>query len=513
VHAITQSPNDTIRLGVIGFGTQGLTDANAALRVPNVQVVAAASCYDGHLERARELLGDGSLRTRDYRRILDRKDIDAVVVATPDHWHMRACLDALDAGKDVYCEKPLTHTIDEGTTLVNAVKKSTRILQVGSQHTSSPPLIEAKQLIKDGVLGQVTQLEASWNTNNEISSWLAPIPPDASPSTIDWPRWLGSAPRVPFDADRHFQWRIFREYGEGLSGDVLVHIITALHFILDLDVPEVGNAVGGRFIWKGKRNVYDAITGSWEYPEGIISILGATEHVVRRHADPHHGQQGDHGAHVDRLQDLRRRERAQLAVHDQRVAQGGARSVLAVEGAADRAGPAPDRIESPACADADPRVAAAGRNRRGSRGICSTCRPPAVAQTPVQDVIMGNNAAITAHMANLAHYGKQTVRFDRATRSRPPACRAMARGRACVCRGSGCGMIDRRTFLELRWRRSRGQSRCRLCTGAHASTGQIRLGLAGRARGLRWRAWPAASPPARCARSPTRMGAGRARSR
>ena len=418
VHAITQSPNDTIRLGVIGFGTQGLTDANAALRVPNVQVVAAASCYDGHLERARELLGDGSLRTRDYRRILDRKDIDAVVVATPDHWHMRACLDALDAGKDVYCEKPLTHTIDEGTTLVNAVKKSTRILQVGSQHTSSPPLIEAKQLIKDGVLGQVTQLEASWNTYNEISSWLAPIPPDASPSTIDWPRWLGSAPRVPFDADRHFQWRIFREYGEGLSGDVLVHIITALHFILDLDVPEVGNAVGGRFTWKGKRNVYDAITGSWEYPEGIISILGATQNTSFG------GTQirimGSKATMVLTWTDYKIYEdesapnwryTTNVWPKDAREAYWQSKG-LPIEPGLPPIGSNPQRVPTPSRTWQPP----AGQPARQPWHMLHFVDCLRSRRTPVQDVVMGNNAAITAHMANLAYYGKQTVRFDRATR-------------------------------------------------------------------------------------------------
>ena len=416
-HAIGQSPGDTIRLAIIGFGTQGLTDANAALRVPNVQVVAAASCYDGHLERARELLGDDSLRTRDYRRILDRKDIDAVVVATPDHWHTRVILDALDAGKDVYCEKPITHTADEGAVLVRAVQKSKRILQVGSQHTSSPHIIEAKQLIKDGVLGQVTQLEGSWNTNNEISSWLAPAPPDASETTIDWPRFQGTAPKRPFDPDRHFQWRIFQEYGEGLAGDVLVHIITTLHFVLDLDVPTVGNAVGGRFVWKGKRNVYDTITGSWEYPEGMISVLGATQNTA-------------YGGTQIRI--MGTKATMVLTFTDYKIYDDDSppnwRYTTNVWPKAARESYWQSKglpIETP-----PPQI---GSNPQRVPVVSRQWQPPTppvrqpwhmlhfvdclrARRTPVQDVVMGTNAALTSHMANLAYYGKQTVRFDRATR-------------------------------------------------------------------------------------------------
>ena len=139
------APSDVVNVAVIGFGVQGLNDARAAHRVEGVKVIGASSCYDGHLARARELLGDEALVTRDYRRLLDLREVDAVIVATPDHWHQQACLDSLAAGKDVYCEKPLTHAIEEGEPLLQAVKEGDRIFQVGSQHTSSPHVIEARK--------------------------------------------------------------------------------------------------------------------------------------------------------------------------------------------------------------------------------------------------------------------------------------------------------------------------------------------------------------------------------
>ena len=415
VRAHPQEPGRPVRLGVIGFGVQGLNDANAARRVENVTVSAAASCYDGHLERARELLGDAALLTRDYRRILDRSDIDAVIVSTPDHWHTRVCLDALAAGKDIYCEKPLTHAIDEGDALVAAARGSRRILQVGSQHTSSPHVIEARQLIADGLLGEVTQVKASWDTNNEISAWVKPIPPDASEQTIDWPRFQGSAPIKPFDPRRVFRWRTYREYGEGLAGDVLVHIITAIHFVLNLDVPTVGTAVGGRLRWKDDRNVYDTITGGWEYPEGIVTVLGASQN------NAHDGTEirimgskatmiltfaGYTVVEEDSPASWRYTTNVwPKAYREEYWTSKG----LPIE--AQPAGPQPVR-DLKIIKQYQPESS----GRRAPWHMQHFIECVRTRRAPVQDVVMGNNAAITAHMANLAYYNKQTVQFDRQTR-------------------------------------------------------------------------------------------------
>lgn len=414
VRAMTQGP-PPVRIGVIGFGVQGLNDANAAMRVENVQVTAAASCYDGHLERARELLGDSALITRDYRQILDRRDIDAVIVATPDHWHTRICLDALAADKDIYCEKPLTHTIEEGDALLAAAGRSSRIVQVGSQHTSSPHLIEARQVIADGILGDVTQVKASWDTNNEISAWVKPIPPDASEGTIDWQRFQGTAPKRPFDPRRVFRWRTYREYGEGLAGDVLVHIITAIHYLLNLDVPTIGTAVGGRLRWKDERNVYDTITGGWEYPEGIVSVLGASQN---------NAYDGTGIRIMGSRATMLLTFSGYTVIEDEsppnwRYTTNVWPKALREEYWSSKGLPL----------DAPP----PGPPQPHEPKIISQYQPPADGRRvpwhmqhfidcvrerrrPVQDVTMGNNAAIAAHMANLAYFGKQTVHFDRTLR-------------------------------------------------------------------------------------------------
>ena len=415
VRAAGPGPNDTIGMAVVGFGVQGLNDANAALRVPGVRIVGAASCYDGHLERARELLGADALVTRDYRRLLDRSDVDAVIVATPDHWHARACLDALAAGKDVYCEKPLTHAIEEGDALVRAVRESGRILQVGSQHTSSPHVVEAKQLVAEGLLGRVTQVKASWDTNNEVSAWVAPIPPDASEATIDWERFQGPAPRRPFDPRRVFRWRTYREYGEGLAGDVLVHIITTIHFLLGLDVPTVATAVGGRLVWKDDRNVYDSITGGWEYPEGVVAVLGATQN------NAHDGTVirllGTRATMVLTFSGYRVYEedsppnwRYTTSVWPRRLREEFWRSKGLPLDAEPGGPPAPREPKLIRERAPDP------QRRREPHHMRHFVECLRARRQPVQDVVMGNNAAIAAHMANLAYYRRRVVFFDRRTR-------------------------------------------------------------------------------------------------
>lgn len=422
LRAFGQGPaGDTVNVAVIGFGVQGLNDANAALRVPNVRVVGAASCYDGHLERARELLGETAMLTRDYRRLLDSKDVDAVIVATPDHWHTRACLDAIAAGKDIYCEKPLTHRIDEGDALVKAVRGSRQILQVGSQHTSSPAIIEAKQVIAEGLLGQVTQVKASWDTNNEISSWVKPIPPDASLDTIDWERFQGSAPKRPFDPKRVFRWRTYREYGEGLAGDVLTHIITAIHFVLNLDVPTVATAVGGRLLWKDDRNVYDTITGGWEYPEGIVTVLGATQNNAYDGTEIRiMGSKATMvltwGSYTVYEEDSPPNWRYTTSVWPKAHREAYWQSKgLPLEPEPRGAVQPPRELKVVRAFAPDP------QGFRQPHHMARFIDAVRARTTPVQDVVMGNNAAVTAHMANEAYFNKRVVFFDRRTRRIVPA--------------------------------------------------------------------------------------------
>ena len=188
--------NDNINLALIGTGIQGIWDTTSALRVPGVKLVATCDLYSGRLDRAKELWGNDLFTTRDYREILERKDVDAVIIATPDHWHKRISIEALKAGKAVYCEKPMVQNFDEGHELIEAYQKSGKVMQVGSQGMSSLGNEKAKKLYEDGAIGEIVMLDMYNDRYSSQGAWNYPIPPDASPDTVDFDTFLGSAPKV-----------------------------------------------------------------------------------------------------------------------------------------------------------------------------------------------------------------------------------------------------------------------------------------------------------------------------
>ena len=188
--------NDHIQIALIGAGGQGMGDTKAAVQVPGVKLVAVADCYNGRLERSKELWGDDVFTTRDYNEILARKDIDAVIIGTPDHWHKQASVDAMKAGKDVYCEKPMIHLYSDGPEMIETAKTTNRIIQVGSQRVSSVLYAKAKELLASGAIGELNMVTAYWDRNSSMGAWNYTIPPDASPETCDWPRFLGTAPKI-----------------------------------------------------------------------------------------------------------------------------------------------------------------------------------------------------------------------------------------------------------------------------------------------------------------------------
>src|SRR4029453_184600 len=226
-------PSERLQIATIGVGIQGIGDTHTALRVPGVELVAVADVYDGRLTLAKETWGDHVFTSRDYRDVLARPDVDAVIIATPDHWHARMGIEAMKAGKDVYVEKPIVQDIEEGPQVIEAERQTKRILQVGSQRVSSMVYAKARDLFRAGAIGELNLVEAWINRNSATGAWQYSIPPDASPATIDWDRFIGNAPKRPFEPIRLFRWRNYRDYGTGIPGDLFVHLFTGIHFVLD----------------------------------------------------------------------------------------------------------------------------------------------------------------------------------------------------------------------------------------------------------------------------------------
>ena len=263
------SGSDEIRLALIGAGIQGQNDTHFALQVPGVKLVAVADCYDGRLTHVKELWGSDLFTTRDYREILRRSDVDAVLIATPDHWHKQACVDSLHAGKDVYLEKPMIHLYSDGPEIIEAANSTHRILQIGSQRVSSIVYAKAKELLASGAIGKLNMVTARWDRNSSIGAWNYSIPLDASTETCDWPRFEGTAPKMPFSAERFFQWRKWSDYGSGVAGDLFVHLFSGTHFITGAHGPTRAMATGGIRYWKDGRNADDVLLALFDYPEGF----------------------------------------------------------------------------------------------------------------------------------------------------------------------------------------------------------------------------------------------------
>jgi len=264
--------NESIQIALIGAGGMGMGDAHYAVSLPGVKLVAACDIYDGRLARAKENWGKDIFTTRDYREVLARKDVDSVIIATPDHWHQKITVDALDAGKHVYCEKPMVHAISEGQAMIDAQQRSGRVLQIGSQYVSSLVYQKARELLADGAIGELNMVEAWLDRNSAIGAWQYSIPPDASPETIDWDRFLGSAPKRPFEPIRLFRWRNYRDYGTGVAGDLFVHLLTGLHFATGVKGPTRVYATGGLRFWKDGRDVPDLMLALLDYPGFTVTL-------------------------------------------------------------------------------------------------------------------------------------------------------------------------------------------------------------------------------------------------
>jgi predicted dehydrogenase len=269
-------PNDRVNLGFIGFGIRGNILLESAKETQQANLVEVCDCYQGHLERAKERT-DGKIATNfaQYKKLLDRKDIDAVVVASPDHWHKRIVLDALGAGKDVYVEKPMTHKIEDGPAMIQAAQEHKRIVQVGSQWVSSEQHQKAREIVTSGKLGKVTKVTASYNRNSSTGSWNYPIPADLKDGVnFNWNEWLGPAPRVPYSPERVFRYRKYWDYSGGISTDLFVHLITSIHFIMGAEMPKSVVATGGILYRNDGREVPDSLDALFDYGNFCVNMAG-----------------------------------------------------------------------------------------------------------------------------------------------------------------------------------------------------------------------------------------------
>lgn len=273
--AISQpgSADSTVRFALIGAGVRGSQLLQTSLSLPNVECVAVSDLYDDRLKATQEYAGKSLFATRNFHDVLGRKDVDAVIVAVTDHQHARVVTAACAAGKDVYCEKPMSHTVEQGYEMIDAAEKNKRMLQVGSQRVSSILFRKAREIYASGALGDVYTIEGYTDRNTASGAWDYPIPPGANEQTIDWNSFLIGAPKIPFSATRFFRWRGYRDYGEGLPGDLYVHLLSGIYLISGINTkPSRAYSTGGLFRWKDGRDQPDVIDTLYDYPNVRLNI-------------------------------------------------------------------------------------------------------------------------------------------------------------------------------------------------------------------------------------------------
>lgn len=260
--------NDKVNIAVIGMGIMGFNNIESTLKVPGVKLVSVCDLYDGRLERAKEVYGKDIQTTKNYKEILDRKDIDAVIIATSDHWHDRMSIDAMNKGKHVYCEKPMVHKLEEGSEVIATQKKTGKVFQVGSQRVSSIITEKTREIYESGIIGDLIMVETFNDRHSANGAWQYSIPTDARNNTVDWESFIGDAPKMPYDPIRFFRWRNYQDYGTGVAGDLFVHLFSGLHAVTSSKGPVRAYSTGGLRYWKDGRDVPDVIMGLFDYPKG-----------------------------------------------------------------------------------------------------------------------------------------------------------------------------------------------------------------------------------------------------
>ena len=372
--------SDRVRVGMIGVGGRGTELLKEVLQVPNVQLVAMADVYSHRRDAAKQMAPEMQAFD-DYRRLLDMKELDGVIVASPLHIHAKHFMDVIAAGKDLYCEKTMTWSIPEAEQCLATAKKSDRVVQVGLQRESSGSLADTRKWIKDGLAGKITQVE-SWmsrNTPHGKGQWVRPVPPDCTAQNVDWKAFLNGRPDRGFDPYKFINWRLFWEFSGGNVTENMVHQIAWIQSALDLPEPSAACMCGGVFSEKDGREVPDTIAVTLEYPRDVVvtwqstfnnSHYGLGERLLGSDGTIEHtsGATGKSGESLDYYPEkVNRREGVALAGESK------------------------------------------NQNHMANWVDCIRSR-----QTPNANVEIGYRSAIAAHLANMAYRQKQRVTLEMA---------------------------------------------------------------------------------------------------
>ncbi|MGQ0714837.1 MAG: Gfo/Idh/MocA family protein [Gemmatimonadaceae bacterium] len=404
-------PSDRVRFGIIGVGMQGSGLLGRSIQFEEVECVAACDVYDGRHTLAREIVRADLPVTRRYQALLDNKDVDCIIAAVPDHWHKQIVVDAVSAGKDVYCEKPMSHNPADGVAIVDAAKKSGRIVQVGSQRVSSQICAKAKEMIAQGILGDMTLIVAQLGRNDPNGAWQYPPPPDLSPANVDWNTWLGPAPKIPFNPRVFASWRAWKEYGTGVAGDLLVHLMSGMMFMTGINEPPArALSVGGIRRWKDGRNTPDVHAVVYDYDglpvsmqlnlgtasqemyrfQGSKGVLEVTSNAIT--FTPQLGKDTSPSYYANSFPRALREAYAKKwhEENDARLARETMSEGIAIRG--------------PHYDDATPHLMGFFEAVRSRKPV-------------VEDAVFGHYAALACHMANESYYKKAAVTWDEGAKS------------------------------------------------------------------------------------------------
>jgi predicted dehydrogenase len=403
--------SDRVRFGIIGIGMQGSGLLGTAIQLPDVECVAACDLYDGRHVLAREIVRPDLPVTRRYQELLDNKDIDCLIAAVPDHWHRQVVIDAVSAGKDIYCEKPMSHTADDGVAMLDAAKKSGRIVQIGSQRVSSQVCAKAKELIAQGKIGDLMLVEGWLGRNDPTGAWQYPPPPDLSLQNLDWDTWQGRVPKRPLDPKIFARWRCWKEYGTGVAGDLLVHLVSGMNYMLGMNRPPTqAMSVGGIRRWPDGRNMPDVHAVSYYYgdlpvylrlnlgtsmPEtyriqgskGLLEVTGSTITLT-----PQSGRDMYPSYYTGSYPRAMREayEREWHKENDPQIAKMPLQETITFRG--------PDFDEL-------------------APHLTTYFNAVRTRNPVVEDATFGHNAALACHMANESYFRKAIVRWDEASRT------------------------------------------------------------------------------------------------